>query len=85
MRKHIKVERVDSNDDHLSNILLDTPSNDQMQVLPSDLVECVYGHQFCVHSAVQDANQLIQNGSQNNQQLQQLQLSVCLFLFIFIF
>lgn len=83
MNKPIKMERVNSNDNHLSNILLNAPSSNQIQVLPGQIIQSVNGQQLFIHSAAQEANPLIQYGSQNNQQLQLLQLPVCFFFFIF--
>ncbi|XP_016657272.1 nuclear transcription factor Y subunit alpha-like [Acyrthosiphon pisum] len=75
MHKPIKLERVDSNDNQLSGILLDDASNNQIQVFPGQIIQSVNGQQLFIHSAAQDASQLIQRGSQNNQQLQLLQFS----------
>jgi len=79
MHKPLKLETVNSNNNQLSYILLDSASKNQVQVLPGQILQSVNGKQLFIHSAAQDASQLIQYGSQNNQQLQLLQFSVCFF------
>jgi len=79
MHTPIKLERVDSNDNQLSGILLDGASNNQIQVSPGQIIQSVNGQQLLIHSTAQDASQLIQCSSQNNQQLELLQFSVCFF------
>jgi len=77
MHKPIKLEKVNLNDN-----LLDGAFNSQIQVLPGQIIQSVNGQQLFIHSAVQNANQLIQCGSQNNQQFQLLPFSVCFFFFL---
>lgn len=84
MHKPIKLERFNSNDNQLSGVLLDGTTNNQVQVLPGQIIQSVNGQQLFIHSAAQDASQLIQYGSQNNQQLQLLQFSVSFFFKFFL-
>lgn len=79
MHKPIKLEKFNSNDNQLSGVLLDGTSNNQIPVLPGQIIQNVNGQQLFIHSAAQDASQLIQYGSQNNQQLQLLQFPVSFF------
>jgi len=61
VHKPIKLEKVDSNDNRLSGILLDN----QIQVIPGQIIQSVNGQQLFIHSAAQDASQLIRCGLQN--------------------
>uniref|UniRef100_A0A2S2NBI8 Nuclear transcription factor Y subunit n=1 Tax=Schizaphis graminum TaxID=13262 RepID=A0A2S2NBI8_SCHGA len=76
----MKVEEIKANDNHdIPNIQLDTPItyNNQMQVLPtSQIIPSVPEQQLFIHSNSQNLNQLFQYDSQNNQQLQLLQLPI---------
>lgn len=91
MNQSPKVEIVNSNNNHMPDVQLNAPSNNQLEVLPTNqIMPSVLGQQMFVHPTAQDSNQLFLCGSQNNQQLQLLQLPVVstfsfLFVYLFIF
>ena len=71
------MEEVNSYDNYLPNIQWNVLFNNQIQVLPmSQILQNVNGQQMFIHSIAQDANQLLQFNSQDNQHLQLLQLPV---------
>lgn len=75
MNQTPKVEIVDNN--HMPDIQLNAPSNNQLEVLPTNqIIPSVHEQQMFVHPTAHDPNQLFLYGSQNNQQLQLLQLPV---------
>ncbi|CAH1732442.1 nuclear transcription factor Y subunit alpha-like isoform X2 [Aphis gossypii] len=77
MNQSSKVEIVNSNNNHVPDVQLNAPSNNQLEVLPTNqIIPSVLGQQMFVHPTVQDSNQLFLYGSQNNQQMQLLQLPV---------
>lgn len=94
MNQSPKVEIVNSDNNHMPDVQLNAPSNNQLEVLPTNqIIPSVHGQQIFVHPTAQDSNQLFLYGSQNNQQLQLLQLPVvstlsflivCLLFFIFL-
>ncbi|XP_025203492.1 nuclear transcription factor Y subunit alpha-like isoform X1 [Melanaphis sacchari] len=76
MNQSIKEEIVDS-DNHVPDIQMSAPFNNLMQVLPtSQITPSIHGQQIFIHSDAQNSNQLFQCNSQNNQQLQLLQLPI---------
>ncbi|KAL5238483.1 hypothetical protein ACI65C_005893 [Semiaphis heraclei] len=74
MNQTTKMEKLNLDANLLSGILLNAPSNYQIQVLPGQIIQSVLWQQMNFHSNVQNANQLLQHHLQNNQQLQLLQL-----------
>ncbi|XP_015363441.1 PREDICTED: nuclear transcription factor Y subunit alpha-like [Diuraphis noxia] len=74
MNQTIKMEKVNLDTNLLSGILLNAPSNVQIQVLPGQIIQNILGQQMYIHSNVQNTNHLLQYDTQNNQQLQLLQL-----------
>lgn len=85
MNQTTKMEKLNLDANLLSGILLNAPSNYQIQVLPGQIIQSVLWQQMNFHSNVQNANQLLQHHLQNNQQLQLLQLPVRFLFFVLIF
>jgi len=77
MNQFPKVEIDNSDNNHMPDIQLNASSNNQLEVLPMNhIMQSVHGQQMFVNPTAQDSNQLFLYGSQNNQQLQLLQLPV---------
>ncbi|XP_022168892.1 nuclear transcription factor Y subunit alpha-like [Myzus persicae] len=75
MNQHIQIVKVNSDANHLSGILLNVPFNNQIQVVPGQIIQSVHGQQMSIHSTTREKNQLLQYNSENNRQFQLLQLT----------
>lgn len=77
MNQSPKVEVVNSDNNHMPDVQLNAPSNHQLEILPTNqIMPSVHGQQMFVHPTAQGSNKLFLYGSQNNQQLQLLQLPI---------
>lgn len=86
MNQSPKVEIENSDNNHMPDVQLNAPSNNQLEILPTNqIMPSVHGQQMFVHPTAQSSNKLFLYGSQNNQQLQLLQLPiVSTFSFLFV-
>lgn len=86
MNQSPKVEIENSDNNHMPDVQLNAPSNNQLEILPTNqIMPSVHGQQMFVHPTAQGSNKLFLYGSQNNQQLQLLQLPiVSTFSFLFV-